>query len=358
MGKNMTIASGQSTRKPLPRVAVIGCGAAAREYCFPVLAKFPEFRRSVVAVDKSPSQAATVADEFGIQSHCSDYQNLPFEVDAAIVTTPHHLHAEQSMHFLRQGTPVFVEKPMGMSTIEVTQMLEAAESGGTTLMVNNCRRLFPAYRRVHELLSSGEFGNVLRINISDGSPFDWNSVSAFYLRDAQQARGVFLDRGAHTVDIVGWWLSGQPQVVTSRFDAMGGAEALMKVQMSLEKTDIELAFSRLFKLENCYSVECENAQIRGRLFQSTRLEVVRNGQVESIQAGKPALYHEYAWQLLENFIDVVQDIAPPLFTAADVAPSIALIDDAYRLATPFDLPWYENDPNLALFRGQATTHNP
>jgi predicted dehydrogenase len=258
---------------------------------------------------------------------------------------------------LRQGKPVFVEKPLGMSSAEVTQMLDAATSGRTTLMVNNCRRLFPAYRRVQELLCSGEFGAIENVSISDGSPFDWNSVSAFYLRNAQQARGVFLDRGAHTVDLVCWWLSGRPQVMDARYDALGGAEGLMKVQMALGKTDVQLAFSRFYKLENCYTVACEKAQIRGRLFNSSRFEIVRDGRVESIQAGKPALYHEYAWQLLENFVEVVQGLASPLFTAADVAPSIALIDETYQQATPFDLPWYDNDPNLARLRSQRATHN-
>ena len=348
----------QSARRPLPRIAVIGCGAAAKEYCLPLLAKFPDCHRTVVAVDSNASQAAAVAGEFGIHSHCTDFRDLPFEVDAAIVTTPHHLHAEQSIHFLQQGKPVFVEKPLGMSTDEVTQMLAAAAAGSATLMVNNCRRLFPAYRRVAELLSSGELGEIRRINVSDGSPFEWNSVSAFYLRDAQQARGVFLDRGAHTVDIVGWWLGGQPQLITSSYDAWGGAEALMKVHLSQGTTAVELAFSRLYKLENCYTVECEKAQVRGRLFQSTRFDIVRNGRSETIQAGKPALYHEYAWQLLENFVEVVQGIASPLFTAVDVAPSITLIDEAYRHAKQFQLPWYDNDPNFTLMRSQATADHP
>lgn len=358
MGKQTAIGSGQATRKPLPRVAVVGCGAAAREYCLPLLTKFPDCRRSVVAVDTNAMQAAAVASEFDIHNHCSDYRSLPFEVDAAIVTTPHYLHAEQSIHFLRQGIPVFVEKPLGMSSVEVEQMLAAAKAGCATLMVNNCRRLFPAYCGVHELLGSGKFGDVLRVTVSDGSPFEWNSVSAFYLRNAQQAHGVFLDRGSHTVDIVGWWLAGRPQVVASRFDSRGGAEALMRVEMKFGRTDVELVFSRLYKLENCYSIDCEKAHIRGRLFQSTKFEIVRNGHVESIQAGQPALYHEYAWQLLENFVEVVQGIATPRFTAADVAPSIDLIDEAYQLATPFDSPWYEGDPNLALIRNLVTEHNP
>ena len=198
----------------------------------------------------------------------------------------------------------------------------------------------------------------MNVRISDGSPFEWNSVSDFYLRNPPQAKGVFLDRGAHTVDIVCWWLRGRPQVTDARYDALGGAEALLKVQMALGKTAVQLAFSRLYKLENCYTVECEKAQISGRLFNSSNFEVVRSGRVESIQAGKPALYHEYAWQLLANFIEVVQDISPPLFTAADVAPSIALIDETYQQATPFDFPWYENDPNLAMLQSQAMANNP
>lgn len=136
----------------LPPVAVIGCGAAAREFCLPVLTKYADFRHSIVLVDKVGTQAAAVAEEFGIQHHCTDYQSLPREVDAAIITTPHHLHAEQAIYFLQQGKPVFVEKPLGMSATEVEQMLGEANAGGATLMVNNCRRLFPTYRRIHELL--------------------------------------------------------------------------------------------------------------------------------------------------------------------------------------------------------------
>ncbi len=351
MGIN--VAGRPSTRKPIPRVAVIGCGAAAREFCFPVLTKFPEFRRSVVAVDSLASQAAAVAAEFGIEHHGTDYRDLPLDVDAAIVTTPHHLHAGQSVHFLRQGKPVFVEKPMGVSAGEVRQMLDAATAGNATLMVNNCRRLFPACRHIRELLASGECGPVRNIQISDGSPFEWNSVSSFYTRVRERTRGVFLDRGAHTVDVVCWWLAGQPRVIDAHHDARGGAEALMDVNLSLQQTAIQLAFSRLFKLENCYTIDCERAQIRGRLFQASRFDITRDGRVESIQAGRPALYHEYAWQLLENFIEVVQGIATPLFTAADVAPSIRVIDQAYQQAVPYEEPWVQNDPNLALLHRHA-----
>ena len=356
----MSIKHQKSVTTRLPTVAVIGCGAAAREFCLPVLTRYADYRHSIVLVDKSGKQAAAVADEFGIQQHCTDFQCLPVEVDAAIVTTPHHLHAQQAIHFLKQGKPVFVEKPLGMSAVEVGQMLDAANTADATLMVNNCRRLFPSYRRVGELLREKAFGEILNVRISDGSPFEWSSVSDFYFRNAALAKGVFLDRGAHTVDVVCWWLSdlcagNGPQMIDARHDAMGGVEASFYVEMAFGKAAVQLAFSRLYKLENCYSIECEQAQITGRLFQSTKFEIVRNGRAETVRVGKPALYHEYAWQLLENFIEVVQGVASPLFTAADVAPSIVLIDQSYQRARPFEMPWYTQDPNVALLRSQTTT---
>lgn len=351
----MTTTQSQATRQALPRIAVVGCGAAAREFCLPVLARYPGFRSSVVAVDRQQAQAEAIAREFGLQHTCTDYQHLPVEVDAAIITTPHSLHAEQSIHFLQQGKPVFVEKPLGMTSTEVARMLDAAASGQATLMVNNCRRLFSTYRRIAEIIHSGQYGKVLRIDISDGTLFAWNSISAFYLRDAQAARGVFLDRGAHTVDILCWWLADKPQVVDARYDASGGAEALMNVQLACDVTSINLAFSRLYKLENCYTIECEKAKIHGRLFDSSRFQIVREGRTESITAGQPVLYNEYAWQLVENFVEVVAGREPPLFVAADVAPSIGVIEEAYQRARPYELPWYEADPNIALIRDSLRT---
>ena len=143
----MTTTKQASEWGALPRVAIIGCGAAAREFCLPVLARYPGFRGSVVVVDTRLPQAEAVAREFGIGQYCTDYRRLPVDVDAAIITTPHHLHAEQSIHFLQQGKSVFAEKPLGMTETEVAGILEAADSGGATLMNSVGMPIFSATRR-------------------------------------------------------------------------------------------------------------------------------------------------------------------------------------------------------------------
>jgi predicted dehydrogenase len=332
---------------------VVGCGAAAKELCLPMLTRFPGAADSLIAVDVHREQAVAVASEFGIQHSAADYRQLPFEIDAAVITTPHYLHAEQAIHFLQQGKSVFVEKPLGLSQDEVVQMLRAAAATGATLMVNNCRRLFPAYQAVRQMIQAETLGRVRHIKIADGSPFEWNSVSAFYIRDARRARGVLLDRGAHTVDLICWWLAGAPQVVEARSDAHGGAEAVMELELTCGNADVHLQFSRLFRLANTYSVECDEGRIVGRLFNASEFEIQRSKGRETVRAGRPQTYNEYSWQLVRNFVEVVQGLSQPHFTAADVAPSIAVIEEAYRRAQPFEQPWYTRDANVAGLRRLA-----
>ena len=129
---------------------------------------------------------------------------------------------------------------MGMSATEVKQMLgdgqrRWCDADGQQLP-SAVSDLSPNPRTA----PSQEYGAILDVRVSDGSPFEWSSVSDFYLRNAAQAKGVFLDRGAHTVDVVCWWLSDQlagnrPQIIDARHDAMGGAEARFHVNMAFGK---------------------------------------------------------------------------------------------------------------------------
>ncbi len=339
-----------NSQQELPRIAVVGCGAAAREFCLPVLAKYPSYRNRIVLVDRSAEQAEATAREFGVEHWCTDHESLPIEVDAAMVTTPHQYHAEQSCYFLSEGRHVFVEKPLGMTGRETTVMLESANQGSAVLMVNNYRRLFPSYRWVRESIRSGELGRVRRITVRDGTRFAWASVSGFYLRDVK-ARGVLLDRGAHTIDVICWWLGIRPAVVRVHTDSQGGNEAVAHVELEANDVAIELSFSRLQRLENRYEIECESGIVRGRLFDLGGLQVVRGGEVRAIRAGRPRSYADWAWDLVRNFVEVVQGRSEPLFAASDVAPSIGVIEEAYEREQPFSLPWYERDPNIAALRG-------
>ena len=342
---------------PLPPVAVVGCGAAASEFCLPVLARQPGARHHVVLVDRSPRQAQATAERFGFAHWCTDYASLPREVEAAFIMTPHPLHAEQACHFLSQGKHVFVEKPLGLSTAEVDRMTAAADATGVILMANHYRRLFPAYRGVRDWISSAELGRLLRIDIQDGTRFAWESVSGFYLRDLR-ARGVLFDRGAHTVDIVCWWLGGEPTVLSAGTDAFGGLEATAQVSLEWDSVPISLAFSRLERLENRYRLHFENGVLHGRLFDASRLHIVQEGREETRTLGKTRSYAEWGRKLVAWFLESIRGKREPVCCGKDVRPAISVIERAYQVAKPFSLPWYEDDPNLRRLARLGNTEGP
>ena len=232
-----------------------------------------------------------------------------------------------------------------MTQRETDQMVEAADRQGAVLMVNNYRRLFPAYRRVKELLQARTLGDLRRIAIHDGTRFAWASASGFYLRDPR-ARGVLFDRGAHTIDVLQWWLGGLPELRSVRTDAMGGVEAVAHVELQWRGVPIDVRFSRLERLENRYHIECEQGTIEGRLFDFARFNVIRNGKTEAVKLSPSLSYSEWSWRLVENFVEVVLGRAAPLFEGKDVRPSIGLLEQAYQVAQPFELPWYDRDPNV------------
>jgi predicted dehydrogenase len=324
----------------------VGCGAAAREFVLPVLRKYPGAADRVVLVDSNLEQARATAHQYGFKHTCDSHRSLPLDIDAALITTPHMLHARQSLDFLQQGCHVFVEKPLGMTIAEVDAMLAAADEQRRVLMVNNYRRLFPSYRRVHELLRSGQLGELRRIIVLDGTQFAWQSATSFYLRDPS-ARGVLLDRGSHTLDTLCWWLGETPRVVAARWDAMGGVEALMDLSLSARDARIQVKFSRLYRLPNRFIIEGTRATLMGRLFDYGQLHMHRNGATQRIDAGKTLPHSAYAWQLVANFLQSVAGHEAPLFTAADVRPSIGVIEEAYAQSKPLDAPWYQQDPNIA-----------
>jgi len=109
----MTLNSSNGPHDSLPTCAVIGCGAAAKEFVLPVLRKYSNARQAVVLVDCNVVQATNVAQQFGLQHVSADIAELPFDVEAAIITTPHKFHAPQALHFLQQVKHVFIENRWG-----------------------------------------------------------------------------------------------------------------------------------------------------------------------------------------------------------------------------------------------------
>lgn len=104
-----------ATDRPV-RVAVAGLGWAGREIWLPRLAAHPGFAVTAV-VDPEPGVRARARDGHHVPAAYADVDELPADaVDLVVVAVPNHLHAAVAARLLRRGVPVFLEKPVCLTS--------------------------------------------------------------------------------------------------------------------------------------------------------------------------------------------------------------------------------------------------
>jgi predicted dehydrogenase len=91
-----------------------------------------------------------------------DYRELlaKEKPEIAIIATPDHWHALQTIAAVQAGAHVFVEKPTGHTVNESRAMLKAARASGRTVQVGLHRRIGPHHVAAMNFLKSGAVGKV------------------------------------------------------------------------------------------------------------------------------------------------------------------------------------------------------
>lgn len=203
-------------------MGVIGCGAAAEYVHLPVITRYPGATVTCL-VDQSLDRANRLAGIFGIPQVSQDLSEIVEDLDAAVVAVPHHAHASISTYLLQHGVSVLVEKPMALTVGECLEMISAADASKSTLAVGHMRRLLPSSQVVKTLIDEGALGPLLRFEVREGKPYDWNVASDASFK-SQYGGGVLADLGSHVLDLLLFWL-GDLEVLAYKDDAMGGVEA-------------------------------------------------------------------------------------------------------------------------------------
>jgi predicted dehydrogenase len=82
------------------------------------------------------------------------------DVDAVYVTLPNALHVEWTLRAIDAGKHVLCEKPLALNPADVDRVAAAAEAHGITVLEGVMYRFHPQWRRIGEILRSGEIGEV------------------------------------------------------------------------------------------------------------------------------------------------------------------------------------------------------
>jgi len=137
------------------RLGVVGCGTIAQVMHVPYLAELPAAELTALA-DPVEARADALADRYNVPGRYRTAEALVAEadVDAVVVCTPSHTHADVVEITLDAGLHTFVEKPLAACPADADRMVAAAEDSDAVAMVGYMKRYDPAYERAREELHS------------------------------------------------------------------------------------------------------------------------------------------------------------------------------------------------------------
>lgn len=135
--------------------------------------------------------------------------------DAVLIAVPHYQHPTLAIRAFEKGLHVMCEKPAGVYTLAVREMNEAAKKSGKVFGMMFNQRTNCVYRKMHELVHSGELGAIKRVN---WIITDWYRTQSYYDSGSWRATwdgeggGVLLNQCPHNLDLI-QWICGMPSRV-------------------------------------------------------------------------------------------------------------------------------------------------
>ncbi len=124
-------------------------------------------------------------------------------INVVDVCSPNYLHEEQVLQACKAGKHIYCEKPLGRNLAEVQRMAKAAEKAGVKTHSAFVLRYLPAIVQMKNLIAAGAIGDPLHFRgyMYHASYLDPSRPTSWRLRFSESGGGVWLDLGAHMVDL-------------------------------------------------------------------------------------------------------------------------------------------------------------
>ncbi len=150
------------------RIAVVGCGQIADAH-LQEIAKV-KGAHAVAVCDREPDLAYQAAARFDIPHQYDDLDRMLAEIkpDVVHLTTPPHTHFPLAVSCIRQGSHVYVEKPLALDAEETRRLLEIAVAENRLVCVGHDHFFDPVWLRALQFVNSGQLGAPVHIESQQG----------------------------------------------------------------------------------------------------------------------------------------------------------------------------------------------
>ncbi len=245
-------------------------------------------RSELLAVaSRSTGRAQAYAKQWDIPYAYGTYQQMLADpaINVIYLSLPNHLHVEWAIKCAEAGKHVLCEKPIAITTEEVTRMAQAAEKHGVIIQEAAMMRFHPQTQYLQELVAKRVIGDVRLIR----------GVFAFTLENPGDIRletnmggGSLWDLGSYCVSFARTVLQAEP-VEVSAYQVSGdtGVDMSFSAQMQFPTGTLVQFF---FSFQSFAHIEADFLGTEGRIHvdipwanhigASANVQVTRSGNPE------------------------------------------------------------------------------
>lgn len=186
------------------RVGIVGVGWGSVVQT-PAFRLVPEFE--VVALCSRRAESVQAAGQkLEISDVSTDWEAFVQrpDLDVISIATPVDLHLSQTLAAIAAGKHVLVEKPVGLTSSETGQMLNAAQAAGVCHAVCFESRWEPSRLAVWEHVAAGNLGKPFLAAARSGADF-WHPTRAMqseWMYSTAAGGGYLMGMGSHDLDFL------------------------------------------------------------------------------------------------------------------------------------------------------------
>jgi predicted dehydrogenase len=330
------------------RAGLIGAGGRGRY----LTAQFKELGVEMAAVCDiyEPNLLAGLKEASTGATRHHDYRKMLEDksLNAVVVATPDHWHAQMVIDAVNAGKDVYVEKPMAHKIDEGFQVVDAVRKTDRVVQVGTQRRSAELFLEAKAVIDSGELGSVHLVTSQwlnhqaalskrePAGPIDWKAwlgtapqreydplrhFNWYYFWD--YSGGLLVGQAAHIVDCIQWFMnSKEPLAVTCAGGKVNleGAEVPETASLSIEYPEDYLAtFTIGYKAMRYHSYNDQLKQFHGT---KARFDVGREwyslypqqSTIElkpSTSRSKPGSFGPATLSHIRNFMDCIRTRKEP-----------------------------------------------
>ncbi len=276
--------------------AVLGTGVIANEMA-QALVKMN--KRLYAVANRTHQKALDFAERYGVQKVYDQIDEV-FEdeaVDIIYITSPHNTHYEFMKKALEHGKHILVEKSITLNSRELDEMIALAAEKKLVLAEAMTIWHMPIYKKLWEIVQSGQLGKVQIITMNFGSFKEYNMSNRFF--NMNLAGGAILDIGVYALSIVRSFMEEKPEDIVSQWKASptGSDEQATILLKNKQEQMATVALSMHSKQPKRAMISCEKGYIEIMEYPRADKAVIvdaESGERTEIESGETAnaLYYE------------------------------------------------------------------